>query len=136
MGFEVRMDGPLLRMRFFDALTRADLCGLAEEMLACEARQPVTPSRLTSLADVTHVEVGFSEMLDFVERRRAVGPRQPIRSALVVAEAEAVQFGIARMFQTLNDHPLVSVRIFRDEASALAWLGEEDAVARNADAGP
>ena len=136
MGFEVRMEGPLLRMRFVGALTRADLCGLAEEMLACEAHLPVTPSRLTSLADVTHVEVGFSEMLDFVERRRVVGPRQPIRSALVVAEAEAVQFGIARMFQTLNDHPLVTVRIFRDEASALAWLGEEDPVARNAGTRP
>ena len=136
MGFEVRMEGPLLRMRFFDALTRVDLCELAEEMLAYEARLPVTPSRLTSLADVTHVDVGFSEMLDFVERRRAVGPRQPIRSALVVAEA--VQFGIARMFQTLNDHPLVTVRIFRDEASALTWLAEEEEAeaARNAGAGP
>ena len=124
MGFEVAMHGPLLRMRFFDGLTRADLRGLADEMLACEARLPVTPSRLTSLADVTHVDVGFSEMLAFVERRRAVGPRQPIRSALVVAEA--VQFGIARMFQTLNDHPQVTVRIFQDEAAALAWLGEAE----------
>lgn len=92
-------------------------------MRGAPARHPVTPSRVTSLADVTHVAVGFSEMLDFVARRRAVGPRQPIRSALVVAEA--VQFGIARMFQTLNDHPQVTVRIFQDEATALAWLGEE-----------
>ncbi|GLC25143.1 hypothetical protein [Roseisolibacter agri] len=134
MGFEVRLEGPLLRMRFFDALTHADLAGLAEEMLACEARLPVTPSRLSSLTEVTHVEVGFSEMLAFVERRRAVGPRQPIRSALVVTEA--VQFGIARMFQTLNDHPLVTVCIFHDEAAALAWLGEAAAVVRNAGAGP
>ena len=124
MGFEVMQDGPLLRMRLYDSLTHQDLSGLAEAMLALEARLPRTPSRLTSMVGVTHVEVGFSEMLDFVERRRAVGPRQPIRSALVVAEA--VQFGIARMFQTLNDHPMVTVQIFRDESAALAWLREDD----------
>jgi hypothetical protein len=29
------------------------------------------------------------------------------------------------MFQTLNDHPLVDVRIFPDVDSALAWLKGE-----------
>ena len=136
MGVEVAMHGPLLRMRFFDVLTHADLAGLADEMLAYEARLPVTPSRLSDLTAVTRMDVGFSEMLAFVERRRVVGPRQPIRSALLVAEA--VQFGIARMFQTLNDHPQVTVRIFRDEAEALAWLGEDESAgtSRNAEAGP
>jgi hypothetical protein len=33
--------------------------------------------------------------------------------------------GIARMFQTLDDHPLVSVEIFHDVTEALAWV--EDA---------
>jgi len=40
--------------------------------------------------------------------------------ALLVASP--VQYGIAWMFQTLNDHPLVSVEIFHDAAAALAWV--------------
>jgi hypothetical protein len=30
--------------------------------------------------------------------------------------------GFARMFQILNEHPQVTVRIFEDETSARAWI--------------
>ena len=39
--------------------------------------------------------------------------------------------GIARMFQTLNDNPQISIRIFTNAAEAMSWLQGEP-VARNA----
>jgi hypothetical protein len=30
--------------------------------------------------------------------------------------------GMARMFQTLNDNPQITIQIFEDEAAAVIWL--------------
>jgi hypothetical protein len=120
MPYEMSMDGAVLRIRLYDTLSAADLRRLASDVLDLEARVDPTPPRVTDFTGLTRFEVGFSEMLTFVERRRDSPPRQPIRSALLVDSD--VQFGMARMFQTLNDHPLVTVEIFRDAATALAWV--------------
>ena len=47
-------------------------------------------------------------------------PRNPFRTALVAVSA--LQQGYARMFQTLNDHPMITVRVFDSIAAAEAWL--------------
>jgi hypothetical protein len=120
MAYAMTMDGALLRIRLYETLSDEDLRGLADEVLQLEANCVPTPARVTDLTDLERIDVGFREMLAFVQRRHASPPRQPIRSALVVATE--VQYGIARMFQTLNDHPLVSVEIFRKESDALDWV--------------
>ena len=120
MAYAMTMDGALLRIRLYETLSDEDLRGLADEVLQLEANCVSTPARVTDLTGLQRINVGFREMLAFVERRRASPPRQPIRSALIVATD--AQYGIARMFQTLNDHPLVSVEIFRSESDALDWV--------------
>lgn len=40
------------------------------------------------------------------------------KSAIIVSTP--VQRGMARMFQSLNDNPRITIRIFDDEAAALA----------------
>jgi hypothetical protein len=120
MAFDVRFDGGILRIRLYDTLSPRDLRGLADAVLELEARVQPVPGRVTDMTGVTTVEVGFADFLAFVERRRGRELPNAIRSALVVATA--VQLGLARMFQTLNDHPQVTVEIFRDMGEALAWL--------------
>ena len=120
MSYTMAMDGAVLRIRLYDTLTDVDLRDLADDVLGLEANQVPTPARVTDMSGLRRISVGFREMLAFVERRRASPPKQSIRSALVV-ESE-VQYGIARMFQTLNNHPLVSVEIFRDASKALDWV--------------
>jgi hypothetical protein len=119
MSYSMTMDGAVLRIHLCESLSDEDLRGLADDVLRLEAALDPTPSRVTDMTDLERINVGFREMLAFVERRHASPPHQPIRSALLVASD--VQYGIARMFQTLNDHPLVSVEIFRRESDALDW---------------
>jgi hypothetical protein len=132
MTYELRVADGVLRTRISGTLTAADLRALADELLAAEAHLSPTPPRVTDLQALERLEVGFAEVLAFVEQHRAAPPRQPVRSALVVATD--VQRGLARMFQTLNDHPLVSVEIFDDPAAALAWLRDGPGAAGGAGA--
>lgn len=122
MPYVITMEGALMRIRMFDTLSSKDLLRLAEDVIELETPFDPTPSRVTDMTGIRHFHVGFRDMLAFAERRKDSPPRQPIKSALVVASH--VQFGFARMFQTLNDHPLVTVEIFRDHSEALGWLGE------------
>lgn len=52
--------------------------------------------------------------------RRTLALKNAFRSALVVSSP--VTFGYARVFQTLMDNPLVTLRIFHDLAEAETWL--------------
>jgi hypothetical protein len=121
MPYAMMMDGALLRIRLDGTLSEGDLRGLADDVLALESRVLPIRSRVTDMTGVTRMHVGFDEILELAERRRASPPPHPIRSALLVVHQ--VQLGVARMFQTLNDHPLLAVEIFRDAPAALAWAG-------------
>ena len=77
---------------------------------------------VTSIATRTRsgTDVGYAEMSVLAERSRARPLNAHVRSALVVAQP--VQMGFARMFQILNEHPQVTVRIFEDEMAARVWI--------------
>ena len=115
-------DNGILRIVMPATLTPAELYHIAAALTEIERSAAVTPHRLVDMSGVTRFQVGFEEMFAMAELRRAHPPSNPIRSAWVAFTP--VQVGFARMFQTLNDHPLVSLRIFPDVPSALAWLKE------------
>ncbi len=37
-------------------------------------------------------------------------------------DGNVMQFGVTRMYQTLNDHPQITTGIFRDRDAAFAWI--------------
>ena len=120
MAFEVAMDGDYMRIRLYDTLTDADLRGLADAVIAIEAQHAVTPSRIADFTELTRFEVGFNGVDALAQRRREIRVKGATRTALLVENE--MQFGIARMYQTLNDHPQITTEIFRDRDAAMAWV--------------
>jgi len=112
----------VLRIVLTGILMPGELARLADALAAAEDAAAVVPHRLTDLTGVTRFEIGFDDMFELARRRRERSPANAIRSALVAATP--VQLGFARMFQTLNDHPLITLAIFPDVDAALAWLAE------------
>ncbi len=120
MPYQISYDGPILVVRFFGIVTESDLVGSADDVIALEDRGRNTRPRLTDLREVSDSPIGYAEVANIADR---VGHRplsSAIRSAFVVDRP--VQLGFARMFQTLNQHPQVTVGIFEDEATARQWL--------------
>src|SRR3954470_13919047 len=120
MAHHVSSDGSLVLVQLSGTLTRADLESVGDEIIAIERDGANTPHRLTDFRQITDTAVGYQEMSVLVELSRARPLGSHIRSALVVERP--VQMGFARMFQILNEHPQVTVRIFEDETSARAWI--------------
>lgn len=122
MAFDAQMVGDFLRIRLYDTLTDADLRGLADEVKAIEGRLQSTPSRIADMTGLTRFEVGFNGVDTLASRRREVKVVGTSKTALLVSNE--LQFGIARMYQTLNDHPQITTEIFRDLDAALQWIAD------------
>jgi hypothetical protein len=122
MPLELSFAAPWIRLRFSDALTAADLAEVAERFRGAEGTGVHYPKRLADLSGITVMEVRTPEVLSLAQQRRVAPLPGPVRTALVAVTP--VQLGIARMFQTLNDHPLIELRVFPDREAALAWLGD------------
>lgn len=120
MPYHISYDGPILVVRFLGIVTESDLVGSAVDVIALEDGGRNTRPRLTDLREVSGSPIGYAQVANIADR---VGHRplsSAIRSAFLVGQP--VQFGFARMFQTLNRHPQVTVGIFEDEATARDWL--------------
>lgn len=120
MAVELWHDGPWITVTFSGTITGADIETLFTQVFELEGRLPMTPDRLVDLGASSTVAIGFADIASAANRRLDVAPANPIRTALV-AHTPA-QRGYARMFQTLNDHPAVTIEVFEDRASAEAWL--------------
>lgn len=123
MPFSISSHDGVLRIVLSGTLIPEELVRMADALGETEGAAAVCPHRVTDMTALTRFEVGFDEMSELAKRRRGMSPANPIRSAIVAATP--VQLGFARMFQTLNDHPRITVRIFPDLDGALAWLAEE-----------
>ena len=122
MPYEISYDGPILVVRYFGIVTESDLVSSADDVIVLEDHGRNTRPRLTDLRAAEDSSIGYGAVANIADR---VGHRplsSAIRSAFLVDKP--VQFGFARMFQTLNKHPQVAIQIFDDEAAARRWLGE------------
>jgi hypothetical protein len=122
MAVDITFDGILIRITFSGTLTSADLLDGIRFLIELESRVSPVPHRLIDFGPSTTIAVGFGDIANLTDLRRSIPPPNPIRTALVWYTP--AQQGFARMFQTLNDHPLVTVAVFPDHFRAEAWLRE------------
>jgi hypothetical protein len=124
MPIELSMAPPLLRATFSGTLSAADLAEAVGVVRESEAHGLLYTRRLNDLTGITVMEVRLPEIYALAKLRRETPLPRRVRAALVAATP--VQVGVARMFQTLNDHPLVDTRLFAEVEAALAWLAEPE----------
>lgn len=120
MSFEIRTDRPNIEIRIFGTFTNDDLGRLAIEARRIEVSEPVVRHRITDTREITQLACDFRGVAAFADDRRRCTFPNAFKSAIVAPDV--AHFGFARMFQTLNDHPQISIAIFPDVDEALTWL--------------
>lgn len=120
MPYRLGFDGDLLRLALSGAVTAADFKAFGAELAQLEAGRAVIPARLTDLTEAVSMDLRYADVADYVDRRKARSFPNSFKSAIVTSQS--VHIGFARMFQTLNDHPQITIRIFADHETALRWL--------------
>jgi hypothetical protein len=120
MAFELKIEAGIAWIRFHGQLTSADLVGGAEGLAKMETEAEVAPDRISDLSSIDGLTLDFAAVEACASLRRSAPLKNLVKSAIIAPTP--VQFGFARMFQTLNTNPKVTVRIFTDAESALAWF--------------
>jgi len=128
MPVHVQMEGERMRIDFSGKISMPDMWQLLETVTAIETALGRAPDRIADLTKAEGIEFSFSSMARITETRIRTEIPNPVKSAIVVGQP--VQFGFARMLQTLNQHPKITVEIFRDRAAAEAWLSGSPAPER------
>jgi len=122
LSVEIAVGPDLIRVTLSGVLTDQDLETIASAADDIERDTNPVPHRLTDMTGVTEVRIGYPDVKTLANHRRVIEFPNDFKSAIVVGTP--VQQGMARMFQTLNDNPRITIRIFDDEPAALAWLRE------------
>ena len=119
------------RLEMIDSVMHVDLRGefTAEELIAVfgeiagfEDSLPQTPNRIAYMSGLLTADLDYRVMDSLAMRRRQKRFPNAFRTALVAPNA--VAYGFARMFQSLNTNPQIEIRIFSDERAALVWVSE------------
>ena len=91
------------------------------------ADDPRRDRPLDEIVDLTRAEGGTvptRAIRDLAQFLRDQDRNTPGTKLAFVAPSDAA-FGLARMFEVYRDHPSFEIRVFRDLAGALGWLGIE-----------
>ena len=111
----------LMLARFYGALTAEDFWRLDQLAREADSRLEANPDRILDISDA---DWGLVES-ELVRNMAAIREKEPmknhVKAAIVAPKPE--QYGIARMFQALNQNPAVEVQIFTDAPGAYEWLG-------------
>jgi len=121
MPINVQMHNGLLELIFHGDVTADDFQAPMEFFREVEARLDVAPDRVSDLSAANLMPLNADFLKRFAASRTTVPLKNKVKSAIIAPEPD--QFGLARMFQTFNENPAIEIKLFRDAASAYAWLG-------------
>jgi hypothetical protein len=124
MPFQIKFDAPILHNTLSGYVTKAEFIEFASELKRVEQEFERVPDRLTDLSDVKEWEPDFGATFEVAYRRRAEVFPNKFRSAIVAPNPGL--FGIARMFQSLNECEQIEIRVFKTKAEAERWLASNE----------
>src|SRR5262245_2667141 len=99
MAYEIKVDDGILCIAMTGELSGAELVEIAMVLARIETEAEVVPHRLVDLRMANGIRLDFNQMREVAAIRNATRLKNPIKSAVIAAEA--VHYGFARMFQTL-----------------------------------
>ncbi len=119
MAYQISIKNEVLQIALTGRLTANDLEGMALEAKKYES-DAVVPHRITDMTGITEMDVYYPAVMMLAEQRRQLRFPNSFKSAIIASQPQHI--GYARMFQTLNNNPQITIRIFPDATSASEWI--------------
>ncbi len=120
MALDFKMVQGIVYLTFRGHVTGEDIRDMTDLIRETEIETKVSPNRIADLTAVEGVSLRFTAIMNYAIVRRSAPLKNSVRAAIVAPHP--LQYGIARMFQSLNDNPDIHMEIFTDRGSGLAWI--------------
>ena len=119
MPYALNEHDGVIRVTLQGTVSGAELHELITEMEQLVEGRSAWPDSLFDLRGV-ELTLGITDMMGLARRREATKPPHAVRTAFVADSA--LLTGFARMFQSTNHDPNVTIEVFSDLEAAQAWL--------------
>jgi hypothetical protein len=123
MAYEITPSDELIFIRAFGIITLDDLIGIGRDVDLIENARAIAPDRLLDLSQSSGDMINFAAIESFSTKRALKVLKNKVRLAVVAPDD--LQFGVARMFQSLVANPQIDLQIFRKRELAWTWLSTD-----------
>jgi hypothetical protein len=124
MSYSIDTSTKFNRVTYTGTLENNDIQGVLKDALVMDGDGLKLANRIEDMRKLKGIKIGFAELMDFTENLRTIQLPQKVKSAILTNNA--LQYGIARMFQSILEHPQMDIKIFSQEEEAYAWLSAKD----------
>jgi hypothetical protein len=120
MALDIKFEDGLLCLMLRGCISSDDLLNAAALTAKIEDEAEVSPHRIVDLSLVEDMNLNFAAMHQLAETRKVAPLKNPVKSAILAPHP--VQYGFARMFQTINKNPQITIQVFTTRQDAIGWL--------------
>jgi hypothetical protein len=124
MPFTVEKSTQLIRVTYTGTLDNKDITGVLQDSLTMEGSELNLINRLEDMRNLRGIKIGFDDLMEFTKNLRVIQLPKVVKSAILTGNP--LQYGIARMFQTILEHPQMNIKVFSNEEEALRWISTID----------
>lgn len=123
MAIQVVLEGDLLCINCTEIVSRADIEGLIADALRLETELKRSPDRIADLSQVKELTLRYDDIMRMKYARDTAPWHNPFKICAVATTP--VQYGLARMFQMVNERSDIPFEIFPTREAALEWLSRK-----------
>ena len=122
MGIERNLSAELIKIIFSGEVSADEFNITVGEVTEFELEQEKVPDKLV-LLQTNSIDLDFDKMFPNAKLREATQYSSNSKTAIVVSSD--ITYGLARMWQSMLNTPLISVEIFHAEDEAISWLNQD-----------
>ncbi len=111
-----------IKVKYWGTLTVEDVRIVVDTALNAENIKYV--NRVEDIREVDYVSLGFRELMDFSRKLKNIELPHAVKTAILTGNP--LQYGIARMFQMIVDHPHMKIEVFSEEEKAINWISSAE----------
>ena len=120
MAYQIKEEPTFIRITFSGTIKPRELQAALKQLETMEAASVILPPRLIDLSKVKQSEVMAEDVQAVAAKRKTRRFPNAFRCAIIAPQP--AQYGYARMFQSLADHPDIKIQVFDTVPEATAWL--------------
>lgn len=125
MAYTCELREGVLRIVFSGCVNMDEVYRMLDEIEKVEANLDRSPDRIADLSLVDEMDLNFAGVERVAARRRLMQFKNPVRAAIVAPRP--LQYGFARMYQTLSENKAVELQIFERLSEAEHWISTDSA---------
>jgi len=129
MPYQVEVLPEYIHIRLSGRVTSGELADCLAEITELESTMEHFANRLTDLTDLEAEKLDVRSLEATAELRKSKTFPNPYKSAIVAPRD--IQYGFSRMYEMLSQNESITMRVFREKASALDWLSQKEGFAES-----